>query len=242
MRSILFIFAHPDDESFYAGGTIAKYIDAGARIALICATRGQRGATADLCTIEDLPNVREAELHAATRTLGVADSDVHVLSFQDQQVATAPPHEIRQILMSIIRKVKPEVVITFDPNGVNQHPDHVAIARFATDAIAASADPRWYPADGGPHAVKLVLWTPPVPVFALGEKPELRNEPGIDYLIDITSHSAAKQAALASHRTQWPGLRRVFFVDRNPAESLRYEAFRVGSGPRPPTTPQSHLP
>ncbi len=242
MRSILFIFAHPDDESFYAGGTIAKCIHAGARIALICATRGQRGSTADLCTIEDLPNVREAELRAAMRHLGVADADVHVLNFQDQQVATAPAHEIRQILMSIIRKVKPDVVITFDPNGVNQHPDHVAISRFATDAIAASADPRWYPADGGPHAVKLVLWTSPVPVFALGEKPELRNEPGIDYLIDITPHSAAKQAALASHRTQWPGLRRVFFVDRNSADSLRYEAFRVGSGPRPLIAPQSDLP
>ena len=114
--------------------------------------------------------------------------------------------------------------------------------RFATDAIAASADPRWYPADGGPHAVKLVLWTSPVPVFALGEKPELRNEPGIDYLIDITSHSAAKQAALASHRTQWAGLEEGVFVDRNSANSLRYEAFRVGSGPRPLIAPQSDLP
>jgi N-acetylglucosamine malate deacetylase 2 len=241
MRSILFIFAHPDDESFYAGGTIAKCSHTGARIALICATRGQRGSTADLCTIEDLPNVREAELRGAARHLDVADSDVHVLDFQDQQVATTPQHEIRQILVSIIRRVKPHVVITFDPNGVNEHPDPVAIARFATDAIAASADPRWYPADA-PHAVKLVLWTSPVPVFALGQKPELKNEPGIDYLIDITSHSAAKQAALASHRTQWPGLKRVFFVDRDPADSSRYEAFRVASGARPVIAPQSALP
>jgi LmbE family N-acetylglucosaminyl deacetylase len=242
MRSILFIFAHPDDESFYAGGTIAKWIHSGARVVLICATRGQRGSTADLCTIEDLPSVREAELRAAAQHLGIAEPDLHVLDFEDQRVATAPPNEIRQILVSFLRKEKPDVVVTFDPNGVNQHPDHVAIARFATDAMAAAADPRWYQLDGSPHAVKLVLWTSPVPVFALGEKPELTNEPGIDYLIDITSHAAAKEAALACHCTQWPGLRRVFFIDRNPTESLRYEAFRVGSGPRPLVSPQRDLP
>jgi len=143
MRSILFIFAHPDDESFYAGGTIAKCIQSGAAISLVCATRGQRGSTADLCTIEDLPNIREAELRAAAQHLGIADSDVHVLDFQDQQVATTPPQVMRPILVRIIRKVKPDVVITFDPNGVNDHPDHVGIARFAMDAIAASADSRW---------------------------------------------------------------------------------------------------
>src|SRR5437868_8695371 len=68
--SLLFILAHPDDETFFAAGTIAKYIDAGVRVYIVCATRGERGATADLCPVEELPQVREAELRDADRVLG----------------------------------------------------------------------------------------------------------------------------------------------------------------------------
>ena len=71
MAGLLLLFAHPDDESFFVAGTIARYSSAGVSVALVCATRGERGSTADLCAIEELPRVREAELGDAARILGI---------------------------------------------------------------------------------------------------------------------------------------------------------------------------
>src|SRR5437016_2191339 len=128
MAGLLFILAHPDDESFFAGGTIAKYAVAGIHVALVCATRGERGATADLCTIEDLPQVREDEVREAARVPGVRA--VELLPYEDQQLSDAPLDEIRRHLVAAIRRQRPQIVVTFDPVGANQHPDHMAISRF----------------------------------------------------------------------------------------------------------------
>jgi len=126
------------------------------------------------------------------------------------------------------------VVFTFDPDGSNQHTDHVAMSRFAMDGIAAAADPRWYPEAGAPHTVSRVLWPCPKPVWKLGELGDPTGEPGIDYRIDIRRYRAAKEAALRAHRTQWPGLSKLFLG--NPT-ALDWECFRSGSGPRPARVP-----
>src|SRR5581483_801784 len=148
MRNLLIIGAHPDDETFFAGGTIAKYAGEGTRVSIVCATRGERGATANLCSIEELPKFREKELRDAAGILGV--EDIQLLPYEDQKLAEAPIEEIRRYLVEAIRKTRPQIVITFDPNGTNQHPDHVAISRFTLDAIAAAADRRWYPEIASP--------------------------------------------------------------------------------------------
>src|SRR5438105_5647938 len=85
---LLFVLAHPDDETFLAGGTIAKYAQAGVRVAVVCGTRGERGSTADLCPIDALPAQRESELREAARILGIAE--VELLGYVDQQLAAAP--------------------------------------------------------------------------------------------------------------------------------------------------------
>src|SRR5437763_910615 len=153
MNGLLLLLAHPDDESFMAGGTIRALADRGVRVALVCATRGQLGSAGDppLCARDELPALRERELRAACEILGVAH--VEVLDYHDQQLAGAVPNEIRAALVRAVRRERPRVVITFDPNGVNGHADHCAISRFALDAVTAAADDRWLPEAGPAHHV-----------------------------------------------------------------------------------------
>lgn len=237
MRKLLIIGAHPDDETFFAGGTIAKYADEGTSVSVICATRGERGATGDVCSIEELPRVREAELRDAMQILGVEET--YFLPYEDQKLAGAPVEEIRRQLVEVIRKTRPQIVITFDPNGANQHTDHMAISRFASDALAAAADQRWYAELGAAHAIERLVWPPPTVIFRYPEDVDLRKEPGIDFLIDTSRWSEKKTAAIRAHRTQRLG--RLFFDDPNGRRTFSMEAFRVGWGSRPKAVPAADL-
>src|SRR5262245_7796231 len=142
--SILFSMAHPDDESFAAAGTIMKYGEAGVASVLVTATRGDKGKVGNppVCSPEELPALRERELRDAAAIIGV--HELHILDYKDRELANAPLDEIRRSLVTLVRRVRPLVVATFDPNGFNAHPDHVAIGRFTADAVAAAADPRWH--------------------------------------------------------------------------------------------------
>src|SRR5215467_2192936 len=174
-RAFVLLLAHPDDESFFAAGTIAQMAEEGVRVGLLCATRGERGSTGEVCTIEELPRVREAELREAARLIGI--HDLEFLPFQDKQLASAPVDAVREAVVRMLRRLRPEVVFTFDPDGANQHPDHIAMSRFAMDGIAASADPRWYPDAGPPHTVSRVLWPATVKVWELGQQADPARVP-----------------------------------------------------------------
>jgi LmbE family N-acetylglucosaminyl deacetylase len=235
MDGLLLILAHPDDETFFAGGAIARYASANVRVGLVCATRGERGATGNLCSIEELPRVREGELRDAARILGVRD--LSLLPYQDQKLWAAPADEIRRYIVTAIRAQRPRIVITFDPNGANQHSDHIAISRFAMDAIAAAADPRWYSETGAAHLVERVLWPAPIVPFELSRAKNAARQPGVDFLLDAGEFRESKRAALRAHRTQFPGLSRIFNSDA----SISWEAFRVGCGARPKSPPLNDL-
>jgi LmbE family N-acetylglucosaminyl deacetylase len=236
---MLFVLAHPDDESFMAAGTIAKYAESGVRVGLVCGTRGERGATADLCSIDELPRVREAELREATRILGV--QDLYLLPYQDQHLMAAPVNDIRRHLIKVIRALKPNLVITFDPNGANQHTDHVAISRFTADAVSAAADHRWFPEIGPAHNIERLLWQSEIPVYGLSQTPDLATRPGVDFVIDTAPWWRKKKEALQAHRTQLPGFRKLFFNHGSEERTLSVEAFRVGWGPRPKYLPAMDL-
>ncbi|SRR5579883_1311514 len=235
MPGLLLIYAHPDDETFFAAGVIAKYSAAGVPVTLICATRGERGNTSNLCSMEALPRVREGELRQAGRILGIGE--IEMLSYEDQKLSAAPVDEIRRSITAAVRRHRPEIVITFDPEGANRHGDHIAISRFAADAVSAAADARWYPETGGAHSVKRVLWQAPIPPFELGRTKDLALRPGIDILVDISEFREKKQAALRAHRTQFAGLNRLFSTEG----ALSFEAFRIGEGARPQRAPAGDL-
>ncbi|HEX6322992.1 MAG TPA: PIG-L deacetylase family protein [Vicinamibacterales bacterium] len=240
MSAALFIYAHPDDETFGAAGTICLLRSKGWRVVLACATLGEMGKCGDppVCAPEELPGVREAELRDAACVLDI--SEIHLLGYTDRSLASAPPDEIRRKLTGIIRAERPSVVFTFDPNGFNVHPDHVAISRFAADAIAAAADARWYPELGPAHAVQELLWTPPLAPWEQAS-PALADEPGIDIVLDVSEWASAKEAALRAHRTQHKSVEHHFFSKPNLKQILSVETWRR-AWPRAEPGPRAALP
>src|SRR3954452_12842907 len=103
MKRILFIGAHPDDETFFAAGTFAKYRELGVEIHVLCATRGDQGKSGGYCTAEELPAVRERELADAMQAIGGAN--IQFLPYQDKKLSEAPIDEMRAYLAEAIRRV-----------------------------------------------------------------------------------------------------------------------------------------
>ncbi len=174
--TLMAIFAHPDDESFGIGGTLARYgADPEVRVVLLCATRGEAGEISDpgLASPEQLGQVREQELRCACRVLGV--DALYFLDYRDSGMAGSPenrhpralvmadPDQAVGRIVAHIRRERPDVIVTFDQNGGYGHPDHVAIHRFATAAFAAAADPARYPeqiaAGLKPHQARKLYYT-----------------------------------------------------------------------------------
>ena len=228
---LLFVFAHPDDESFTSAGLISRYVKSGATVALISATRGDAGRIGEppLCSQAELPALREAELRRAAEHLGLRE--LHVLDYADKQLSKATASQIRLELVQHIRALRPHVVVTFDPNGMNGHPDHVAISRFTMDAVVAAGDPRYNLSAAHPHTAQRVLWTTSILPWEVADTPDLNSEPGVDFVIDVAPHRPEKIAALRSHRTQQVPIDRCFFSKSNVDEILGIEAFRQGWGP-----------
>ncbi len=231
MRSLLFCFAHPDDETFLAAGIASMYREQGVQLALATATLGEAGKCGDppVCSRDELPAVRERELRAAARLLGLGEPVL--LGYRDRQLADAPPMEIRQKLVAVIRSRRPQVVVTFDPNGSNGHPDHVAISRFTSDAVAAAGDPRWFPEIGEAHRAQRLVWTPPSRPWLFARSGDLATQPGVDFAFDISRWSALKAEALRVHRTQHLNTERVFFSQPDVDKLLSLETFRQAFGP-----------
>src|SRR5262249_32853590 len=135
-----------------------------------------------VCAPEELGAYREKELREAVRIIGF--DEMQLLDYRDRELADAPPDEIRRSLVSVIRRVRPNVVATFDPNGFNLHPDHGAISRFTSAAIATAADPRWHPDLGEPHMVTRLVWTPLLPPWDVARMEKI-DGPGIDFVLDV---------------------------------------------------------
>jgi N-acetylglucosamine malate deacetylase 2 len=239
--TILLSFAHPDDESFFTAGISCAYGARGARVVLSCATRGEAGTAGHppLTTREELPALREQELREAAAVLGI--SHLEFLDYRDRELADAPAEEIRVKLVGLIREHRPHVVITFDPDGGNRHPDHIAISRFTADAVAAAMDPRWLPAAGPPHQVSRLLWTCPVLPWETTKPDTLARHPGVDFLIDVSEWRDRKAGALRAHRSQRRGIDRLFFLRPDSEAVLSTEIFRQAWGEPLNTRPLADL-
>ena len=231
LRRLLLIFAHPDDESVFAAGVACRTVSEGGRVALCTATPGEHGKLGDppVCPRERLGAVRQAELMAACTELGIGP--VRLLGYPDRGLASAPADTVRRQLVEIIRATQPQVVVTFDPNGSNLHPDHVAISRFTSDAVAAAGDARWFPELGAAHGVPRLLWTLPVRPWEVIRLKDPALEPGADFVLDVSAFAARKAAALRAHRTQYQSLDRILLSKPDVARLLGVEMFRQAFGP-----------
>jgi len=199
----MLIFAHPDDETFGPGGTVAKYVSQGVRVSLITATSGQAGRTGGLAsTPEELGRVREEEARAASRFLGI--STIHFFGYMDGKLDQVDETEIVERVVRLIRQERPDVVITFGPEGAgNEHRDHKMISRVATKAVSEAGDPEVFSnqlKDGfAPHLVKKFY-------YSSGPETPWRKMSApfmpVTTVIDITDFLDAKLEAFKLYRSQ----------------------------------------
>ncbi len=157
---LMCVLAHPDDEALGNGGILARYASEGIETYLVTATRGERGwfgREEEYPGLEALGKVREAELLAAARVLGIRRVDF--LDYIDGDLDQAPPAEVVAKIVGHIRRVKPDVVVTFGPDGSYGHPDHIAICQFTTAAIVEAASPdSLYSRDLASHCVSKLYY------------------------------------------------------------------------------------
>jgi LmbE family N-acetylglucosaminyl deacetylase len=138
---LLAVFAHPDDESMGMGGTLAKYAAEGAETYLVCATRGERGwsgAEDRYPGLDALGAIRTRELEQAAEILGL--NGLYFLDYIDGDVDRADPAEAIRRIVTHIRRIMPQVVVTFPPDGNYGHPDHIAVGQLTQAAILCAAD------------------------------------------------------------------------------------------------------
>lgn len=156
-QTLMAVLAHPDDESFGMGGTLALYAARGVDVHLICATRGEVGDVAPdmLKGFNSIAELRESELRCAAGHLGL--KAVHFLDYRDsgmpgspdnrhpQALAAQPLDEVAAKIVCLIRNLKPQIVLTFDPIGGYRHPDHIAIQRATVRAFEQAGNPAFAP-------------------------------------------------------------------------------------------------
>jgi LmbE family N-acetylglucosaminyl deacetylase len=143
---LLAVLAHPDDESLGFGGALARYASEGVEVSLITATSGQGGRFQGIRPGEPghpgsqaLGRIREDELRRAAAVLGV--QDVTLLGHPDGLLDQVEPRDAMGAIAHHLRRLRPQVVLTFSPDGAYGHPDHIAISQFTTAAIVVAADP-----------------------------------------------------------------------------------------------------
>jgi LmbE family N-acetylglucosaminyl deacetylase len=156
---LMAILAHPDDESLGTGGILVKYASEGIETYLVTATRGEHGwwgSEADYPGPAALGRTRETELRSAAQVLGLRE--VMFLDYMDGELDKAPAQEVIARLTAHIRRTRPDVVVTFDPDGVYGHPDHIAISQLATAAIIAAADSSYADSGQAPHRVSKLYY------------------------------------------------------------------------------------
>ena len=160
---LLAVLAHPDDESFGIGSTLAKYASEGVETYLLCATRGERGRYGEA---EESPGMdivgkaREEELYNAANILGIME--VNFLDYVDGDLDKAPHKQAIDKIAGHIRRIKPDVIITFDSEGAYGHPDHIAISQFTTAAVMVAASQNHSEFSGPAHQTSklyYMAWT-----------------------------------------------------------------------------------
>ncbi len=212
-KTILGIFAHPDDESMGPGGTLAKYAAAGHRVAIVTATDGGAGRLfherpADDAGRAELRRLRREETAAACRILGIGH--LGFLGMDDGTLARRNILEIEETLAALLRRERPDVVMTFHGSGISFHPDHRILTLATAGAVAGAAREDWYaqgPAAGlAPHrTAKLYGYTVAEDAIPRDEWPRrvyLSPADEVTTRIDTQEQVETRWAAIRAHATQ----------------------------------------
>ncbi len=155
-KCLLAVVAHPDDETFGMGGTLAYYARNGVQVNLICATKGEVGEVDEqyLKGFKSIGELREHELCCAADALGL--KKVYFLGYRDSgmpnsthnqhpdALINADEKKVAKRIAELIRRIQPQVVLTFDPLGGYMHPDHIAVHRATVEAFHMANDPNFF--------------------------------------------------------------------------------------------------
>lgn len=228
MGTVVAVLAHPDDETFICGGTLAKAAAAGHRVVLVCATKGEMGRRLGVpptATRETLPDLREQEMRAACAALGV--HEVQWLGVRDKTLEIQPPDALVTRILNVFSAERPDVVLTFHER-LGGHPDHCTIGMIATRAW------RTYVAQQPQTRLFYVAWS------TMAEHPDqygLRAEQVLD--IDVSAYLLPKLRAYRAHRTQSGLNRSVWKHDAQACSSLPSREYFLQPEPPWPTDHQS---
>ena len=205
IQTLLAIFAHPDDETYSAGGVLALLAQKDAQVWVLCATRGEWGIPK--LRPEDAGEVRQAELECACRALGIEPP--RFLDYRDGTLPQVNEGQAIEEVVRAIRELRPQALLTWPPDGVSGHTDHMAVSRWTREAIQQAADPAAYPehqTEGlSPHAVSALyhIVIPRSLAKAL-KMPHLHTIPddAVTLTVDVSAVWEAKMAAIHCHRSQ----------------------------------------
>ncbi|MFW5714542.1 MAG: PIG-L deacetylase family protein [Brevefilum sp.] len=192
-KSVLTVFAHPDDETFRAGGTLALLAAQGIRVHTLTATHGEAGSrgTPPICSKDELPGVRAEELRCACQALGLEPPII--LSYPDGQISSIEPTKILSDILETVDQVQPHSIISFSKDGLSGHPDHIAIGQYALQAFHKRKSVQAFYSLAVPQSI----------ADALGMT-QIRAVPDecITHTIDITRVWEPKLQAIRCHQTQ----------------------------------------
>ena len=233
--TLMTVHAHPDDEAIGTGGILARYSDEGLQTVLVTCTGGEVGEIADptLAAPENLAEVRKRELLAACKILGVGR--LHLLGYRDSGMAGTPDNdhpdsfnkanldEATGKLVALVRRERPQVLVTYDENGFYGHPDHINANRITVAAFGAAADAARYP-EAGPPWQPLKFYYTAIPRSGIATFGKLMREAGIEppfeeapegveppfgtpdelvtTYVDVSAQLERKRRALLAHATQ----------------------------------------
>jgi LmbE family N-acetylglucosaminyl deacetylase len=205
IQSLLAIFAHPDDETYRAGGTLALLAQKGAQVWVLCATRGECGIP-KLRPVE-AGEVRQAELECACRILGIEPP--RFLDYRDGMLLQVNEEQAVGQVVRAIRELRPQALLTWPPDGVSGHPDHVAVSRWTKKAFQRAANPKAYPehqAEGLHPQAPGALYHIVIP-HSLTEALKMHHlhtvpNETVTLTVDVSAVWDTKMAAIRCHRSQ----------------------------------------
>jgi LmbE family N-acetylglucosaminyl deacetylase len=238
-RTILAVFAHPDDESLACGGTLARLADLGSSIVLICGSHGERGGPAGPAHKPGLDRTRARELRAAAEAIGI--SALIVLDHPDGDLRWAHVSEFQAQIVMALRRHDPAAVITFGDDGLYWHPDHIGVherTMSAVRALGSAAPPIYYVTmpRGIMRAIRGIAetrgWTPPPKgfwslepdAFGLAASPPA-------FAVEVAAWVPRKLAALRCHESQAGSAAPLaYLTDDEAREFLCVEHFHRAAG------------
>jgi LmbE family N-acetylglucosaminyl deacetylase len=226
-RTLLGIWAHPDDETSASGALMARCAAEGVDVHVITATRGEWGALGSgglVLTREELPAVREAELRAVLASYGVQNPPA-LLGYEDGHLEEASEPEVVARVLEVMHRVRPDVVLTFGPHGISRHPDHRALHHAATAAFLR------YQAHA--PAARLCYFALPASIIADFDLGLDGMEADPNIVIEAGEFWARKVAALRSYRSQEDAQMLAEYME---AGSWQQETFHQAHPPLPPGT------